>query len=204
MFNRWDEHMAEIPNTFAQGTFVFKCAGITDPMVTTIGMFPPPSDSANDIADALATAWTASGAPFQGLQFATGYTLEKVDVTRGTPTGPVIGTKSVGLAGGGGPAGVSANNAVICRKQTGRGGRKGRGRMYLPGGFLQETDVDLAGIITSSVVTSMNGKLATALSNMRTADLTPMLLHTLDTDAPDEITSMSVVPLVGTQRRRIR
>jgi hypothetical protein len=107
--------------------------------------------------------------------------------------------------GGAGGASVPANVAALIHKRTARGGRRGRGRMYLPW-WIQESDVDERGAISSTTIGFMNTALATWLADLA-ADGCPMVvLHDpgrTPAGAPDVVTSLTVDPIVGTQRRRL-
>lgn len=114
------------------------------------------------------------------------------------------------------------NVAYIVRKTTARAGRRGRGRMYLPG--VPEANVDQAGAVAGATITFINTELSGFLTAViDTQDL--LLFHdnasssttsvvgptrTVTTTqgaagpSPDVITGLSIDPRVGTQRRRLR
>lgn len=98
-----------------------------------------------------------------------------------------------------------ANVAVLCHKRTAVGGRRNRGRLFLPW-FVIETNVAEDGVIDGSTVSAIQ----TALNNWRTtlvtASLPPVVLHSVGLTtpgAPTPITSFQVDALVATQRRRL-
>ena len=111
-------------------------------------------------------------------------------------SGPVVGTSP--------NASASPNVAYLVRKNTGFGGRTGRGRMYFPGAG--EPNVDAGGNVLAAHVTAWNS----ALEAMRTAlvalGLVPTLLHGAGSPvtSPMPITSFSTDSKVATQRRRLR
>lgn len=101
----------------------------------------------------------------------------------------------------------SAQIALLVKKLTARGGRRGRGRMYFPW-MLSETGVDETGRLGAGVAASYQS----LMNNWRVAALidpgsTPLyLLHSAGASAagnPDEITALLVDPVTGTQRRRV-
>lgn len=100
----------------------------------------------------------------------------------------------------------SPNNcAVLVHKRTARGGRRGRGRLYLPWS-VQEAAVDENGVILSSNVTTMQGKCNTWLTDMGTRGVPMVVLHSEGLTAegpPNSVTSLVVDGIVGTQRRRL-
>ncbi len=108
------------------------------------------------------------------------------------------------LSGTASGATASPNVTYLIRKNTGFGGRTGRGRMYLPG--VVEGAVNEGGAITAAQVTSMTN----ALEAMRTAliaiGLVPTLLHgaASPVQVPMPITSFTPDTVAATQRRRMR
>jgi hypothetical protein len=105
-------------------------------------------------------------------------------------------------AAGGGATAAAASPAVsiLVRKHTASGGRKARGRLFMPG--IVETIVDPSGIITAANVTTFQTDWSNYLADMIAAGFTPCILHT-DT-APNDVNSMNVENVVATQRRRQR
>lgn len=108
---------------------------------------------------------------------------------------------------------IAPNNALLVRKLTSRGGRRGRGRMYIPW-ILGESNVDEVGRVDSGYAATRN----VALATLRTAHGTssppcPMvLLHATSADGvdppttpgpPDPITALVCDLIVGSQRRRL-
>lgn len=136
------------------------------------------------------------------------------------------------VAGGTVASGFPSNVAVIAEKITARAGRRGRGRMFIPG--IPDTDADNAGVLSSSAVTGWNTVMLGFLQNLlgqtgggtlEGADVIPLLFHGPTTTTtrttgpgsrtvtvtegaagplPDVITGFSVDNKVGTQRRRLR
>lgn len=97
------------------------------------------------------------------------------------------------------------NVALLIHKVTGRGGRAGRGRMFIPWGLAESEVVDV-GTLTSAAVTKVNTALAAFIDEMEGDDLPLLLFHNEGTaggDEPNQITSMRCDPRVGTQRRRM-
>jgi hypothetical protein len=97
------------------------------------------------------------------------------------------------------------NCAVLIHKSTARGGRRGRGRMYLPWTVL-EANVDEVGVLTSTVITSHNAAVSSWQAALSSGGNPLVLLHApgkTATPAPDPVTSMSCDRLIATQRRRL-
>lgn len=131
--------------------------------------------------------------------------------------GPV--TVLIGQDGGEGIAGSSPsgqqgaanltapppNVAVLLRKRTARGGRRGRGRMYLPW-WCQETDIDEAGRLTGAAISSRNTAANLFLNTLSGADTPMVILHSQGRTTPGQpnlVTTLTCDPVVATQRRRL-
>lgn len=122
-------------------------------------------------------------------------------VTEGTTTFQGIQTS----------AAVPSNVAVLVRKRTGVGGRRQRGRIYLPWSVI-EAGVDEVGVIQTAQLTALQTeaenfriRLATGVGG---ALNTPMvILHNSSgvtaPGSPTAVTALSVDSLIGTQRRRL-
>lgn len=103
------------------------------------------------------------------------------------------------------------NCALLIRKNTALGGRRNRGRCFLPG-LLNELNVSAVGLIDSGAVGEYSTAANSWLSNLGQA-LTPagacpmVLLHSEGESAvpePTVVTSLSVDNVISTQRRRLR
>lgn len=125
------------------------------------------------------------------------------------------------FAGAVGGTSLSPGSAVIVEKNTGMGGRRGTGRMYWPGVY--DAWVDDDGALGSGIAAQIDGFMATLFTDLDTRGVPMFLLHSpsytwelqngrprrvyaaLDTAGePTGVTSLSVDPIIGTQRRRLR
>lgn len=104
---------------------------------------------------------------------------------------------------GGGNANPAATPAVayLLHKATGFGGRRGRGRMYLPG--VTEANVDFGGEVTGGIVVDLTDAANEMLGLWNTADEDIVVLHG-DATAPYPVFSFSADGMVATQRHRQR
>jgi hypothetical protein len=105
---------------------------------------------------------------------------------------------------------VPQNTAYLIRKRTDAAGRRGRGRIYLPG--VREDQVDAVGVVTTAKVGSFN----TSFAAWRTALVTavgarhypPVILHRSEgagiEPAPTPVVTLVCDARVATQRRRLR
>lgn len=215
-----------VPEGYGRVIHSFSLSGDAQPFAVTYGLIEvdPPIDTPNDIAAAVHDAFGDLIVP--ELTNVITLTQTEVYLQRTGPNygpgeaAPLVGTAVLNRVGG--EAGQSAvqNTAYLVHKRTSFGGRRGRGRWYLPG--VAEGDVSPAGAVGSGRVTSMNAALAAWLLrwDLTGSDLDgyfPVILHSYDPDAdppaisdptllppPHIITSMNLDGLAATQRRRLR
>jgi len=103
---------------------------------------------------------------------------------------------------------MPANIAFLIRKNSGQPGRRGRGRMFLPG--VSEQDADQNGVVVGSKITELNANLATFYTAVTDADCDPCILHNTNivpppsNTAPTPFASFTVEPIIGLQTRRLK
>lgn len=115
-------------------------------------------------------------------------------------TGPVGEFTGVEVGGAGGTF-ASPNLAYLVEKNTALGGRRGRGRMFLPG--VTESGIGSAGGLDSTVASDFATNLGNWFDTFAGAGVSPVLLHS-DATSPTPITSFTIDPTVATQRNRLR
>lgn len=141
-----------------------------------------------------------------------------VPVDEDVTIGPTIarmgqdgGEALVGYASGTAPGGASradaiaANTAALIHKRTQRGGRRGRGRMYLPW-CISDANVSETGVLGTAQRDGLSTDANDFLGDLAAAGVPMYLLHSSGvstTGDPNLVTSMSCDPIVGTQRRRL-
>jgi len=194
---------ARIPPGYAEASVQFRLASDPEPMLVSLGLalaigVTPDVAVTNEIIDLM-------GDQFR-LFVCDDYTIGAGWVTFGQD-----GPDDIRVDGTQNPQNGSIvsdplpnNGALLVRKLTALGGRRHRGRMFVPG-------------IASGVV-SGNGNVATATVNVAQAAMNTMLtgltglasltgaalLHNSAPFNPTEISSFVVVPKIATQRRRLR
>ena len=102
------------------------------------------------------------------------------------------------------------NCAYLVRKKTGLGGRRGRGRFYVP--CPDETQVDRNGAIAGAWLTAIQTNLDDMMEAWGTTAglgfVTPVILHRSEGEgiepAPTVVTLLEVDGHIATQRRRLR
>lgn len=199
-----------IPPGFAEARFVQRAQGDPDPWICTIGVSTV--DAGGDyfgLATTLAYAWVNQMLPNQSNIV----TLESVDLIIGQDgEDPLIYSYASGATGAGSGNYLPQNTALLVQKRTDSGGRRNRGRMYVPL-ILGESAVDNVGVIQSSQVTALNASMETFLDILNTGGTgdfpaaPPYILHSDETGTPPPptlITSLQVSNVIATQRRRLR
>jgi hypothetical protein len=91
--------------------------------------------------------------------------------------------------------------SYLLTKRTSVGGRKGRGRMYVP--CVAEDLVASTGVLTAPAMTALQGEADQFLADLDTAGIQMILLHN-DSTVPYVVVSLEVSQRVATQRRRLR
>lgn len=194
-----------IPVGFAQAKYRMRLTGDNEEMIFTMGHDDggnPATNLANLLFDAIRDTFIPAGGIYSG------YTFVGVDVQVGTTSSgaapyingsstdaPVVGTAVGSL--------LPSNCAVLVEKRTAAAGRRGQGRMYVPG-IAAEPNVDGLGVLASAYVTGLTTALAAWLTRLGSDGLPPYLLHATAPATPDPITALAVDPVIGTQRRRMR
>jgi hypothetical protein len=177
--------------------------GLVRPAFVTFGVDPTATDPAIIAADVL-NAVTYSGSFMSVID--AGVTLTSVRVSYGTDgSADLVFVQPASTAGGKAGTALPANCAALIHKVTARGGRRGRGRMYIPWAF-DQADVTEAGTVNSTRRTALDNAMATLLSRLSTASTPMVLLHNpglTSMGAPDLVTSLRADNLIGTQRRRV-
>jgi hypothetical protein len=103
-----------------------------------------------------------------------------------------------------GTAMASPATCVLVAKQTAHRGRANKGRMFLPG-LLQDSQVENDGTIPSGQVTGLQTAFTAFLGQLSSNSVPMYILHKSDpTLAPSLVESLTVRPLIATQRRRLR
>lgn len=193
----------QIPVGYAQATLRWSVAGDSEIMVSTLGIYDgvgamTPTQYAN-AWDAAYMASTLS-AP---SAWAAGWSIMTSMVTTMLASGPVTLEIGGALAGTGAAGSPPQNCAVLVRKQTPLGGRRNRGRMYLPPGIVLETNVNQVGTIDAAVVSTLQGRVNSLETQLTANALVPVLLHS-DGGVPTIIDQFVIQPKIATQRTRLR
>jgi hypothetical protein len=192
-----------LPVGYGNATFVFQNAGAPKEYTTSVAYNPSDLDPTAHAA-AIHTAW-ASGTtrPFSASKVSNEYQLLRVDVVEMDDIGPLLGSQPIVVQGTFGSGSMPPNCCVLMNKNTASGGRKNRGRMYVPPVNILETQVTALGTIPSANQTAITTLFNVAIGDMIAAGLPPVLLHS-EPGAPTPITNIACTSVIATQRRRLR
>lgn len=199
-----------IPPGYLQAVYEMSLAGDPEQMVVTLGHEIDSAsganldDAANDLFTAFATTVFVSG-------MASGYRLDGVTVYGGNDGPSIVRTSTnTPVTGAGSAAVLPPNCAVLVRKRTDLAGRRGRGRLYMPGP--PESGVDQVGNLAGAEVTANQNRWSAFydyLTSLQGGRLyPPVVLHRSEgagvEPPPTPVTQFTVDPKIATQRRRLR
>lgn len=204
----------EIPPGYAHCAVELRMVGDPDPWYCTWGVEQPPGGTAATIANHCFRAWEAGPLALQEDDL----TLAQAVVKLGVVDSPPLMGYSTARNASGGAAGstnfLPQNCALLVDKLSDLGGRRGRGRMYVPG-ILGEGTVDSVGNIANPVVYELAFEtfFAALQSNMEgtanpgTVGLDMVILHHDQPTPgvpPTVVTNLHVQNVISTQRKRLR
>jgi len=175
----------------------------------TFGVNPPAEDPGATAAS-LVAAFSSAGSLFSVID--SQVTMIATRVSQGTDGGgDLVGASSQPVACTETMLSLPPNCAFLVHKTTARGGRRGRGRMYVPWA-IQGTECDEAGLISAPRVTKMTNAI-TAWSAAVNSLVGPLvLLHRESGEEvtkpsvpgpPNNVTGHRVDNRLATQRRRL-
>jgi hypothetical protein len=175
----------------------FDGPGLPFPAAVVFGFDPSGSPDPADLAEVIHGGWTGSILEEQNAAC----DLVGCTVKLGPNSTGASGTFSSTETGGNAESGCTPNVAILVTKNTGLGGRRGRGRMYIPG--VTEDGVGAVGQLAEATQEAFQDQCNAFLVLMTLAGLPVVLLHS-DATTPTAVTSLSVSNRVATQRRRLR
>lgn len=160
-----------------------------------------------------------TGAGSLGAQLDSNVTWAYVKVRLGTDGAEdLAGVHTMNVIGGKTNSTPPPNTALLVHKYTSRGGRRGRGRLFIPW-FVSSAEVAEGGTISSSEVTLKQTAVTNFLTALSAANVPMALLHRASEPwdpiketgvenptvpgPPNLVTSLVVDPLISTQRRRL-
>ena len=197
-----------IPVGYADCALHFTRTADLEEMLITFGVEitdpGPPGIIAEACANAYTTAWPTNSYP-SALKFVRA--TARIAVEGGEE---VVEEELVNVSGTLSTTMSPSNCAVLVQKKTNRGGRRGRGRFYVP--WVDGAKVDANGILGATEQTSYQAKWTSFLDTLEagstTVPLNMVLLHNDDgitaAGQPTRVTHLQLQPQIATQRRRLR
>jgi hypothetical protein len=193
-----------IPTGYLQANFRFTGVAAPNGAEVTLGFeiadFVSPTP--DGVANALADAWSPTMMEWVSSEL----TFSECYVKFGpNDTGP-SGTAQRAVPGVNAATAAPPNVSVLHHKTTNLGGRRGRGRFYLPG--IPEAFITGSGMLSGASFNLYQVAVDDFDAASRTTGLIPALLHADSplsaTPPPTEVNAYVVDPLVATQRDRLR
>jgi len=192
-----------IPEGFGIIKWRWSIVATGEEVISTYGYLNGGGTVQEDADQAFLDGVASGDGPLDIDKIAVQYNRVGVEATLMTSTGPVSAEHVSVVQGSAGGTPLTINTCILAKKITARGGRNGRGRFYLPGGFCPEANVDEIGQIQTSNHAALQGMMSAWLTEANSNSVPPYLLHS-DATAPDALTSIVVERIVATQRRRLR
>lgn len=190
-----------IPIGYAQVNLIFTGGSVPTGAQCTFGIdIGGAPDNPGDCGLLVAQAWSVAGFI---AHLSNDVDLTSVLVKFGpNATGPSaeIATSEESA---GGTAGVP-HTAFLVHKNTAQGGRAGRGRLFIP--TVPEDLVNGAGGLDTTLLAAIQSDCDVFLEELDTSFIPMVLLHGVGSplETPTPVTSLTVQPVVATQRRRLR
>lgn len=190
--------MAVIPDGNAQINWKFTGANVPHGAETTIGVdLGNPAYDPAAVAAIASTVWQDNWLDIQTEDTVLSSILVKFGPNDDGPFTEI----AVGVGGGEGEDAIPPNCALLLRKVTANGGRRNRGRMFIPG--LPEDILEDGGTVAATPLGVYNTRAQQMFDDLVAADLSPVVLHN-DAHFPTPITEITVASTIATQRRRLR
>jgi hypothetical protein len=194
-----------IPPGFAHCRVLFEADGKLNPVITTFGVrLTAGVTNPVTVATGVLTAWTAS---FPAADLDSNWAVTGCGVTLGSdggdgPSGEFLQRTAGSRAG----EAATINFCPLVRKNTSLGGRRNRGRMFLPAGYLLESEVSELGVLAAAAITRVQGNATDFLTAIEAGANTDamVILHEAAPSTPTLVDSLSVQTLGATQRKRMR
>jgi hypothetical protein len=202
-----------IPPNFAQVAIELRLVNDPEPMFVTFGVSAgTPVEGGGDFfgSTALVDIGTAFRTHF-GAKMSSQYSVTGCKARIGTSGEPLASEVPLSLACTATGGAVPQNTAVLVRKLSALGGRRNRGRFFVPGAI--ETTIEPHGVMATGNIASwqtaadaflaaVNG--AGGVGNMVILHSTEALPAPPGHPEPTDVTALKVLELCATQRRRLR
>lgn len=187
-----------IPTGYAQLSLAHTGDNFDGECINTFGIQNTVDMDAAGIGDAFKGALTATDLL---TWYSSSVLLTEVRVKLGPDSTGESAVTDIGLTGDVGGQSVSPQVAMLVRRNTALGGRRGRGRFYIPG--LPAATLDNSGTFDPANVEAIVEEWTALFAAMSFVGLNSVLLHDSPL-TPTPITTLVGQSRVATQRRRAR
>jgi len=197
-----------MPSGYGIFSMTFDPADSNYQATCTFGFKNIPNYTAQEATIELLEVWYEAGRPCHIGQMSDQYTNVQTYCLLQHPSSETSWIESVNTTGVLTIGCVPPSNTLVVRKRTPYAGKRGRGRFAWPPMNFAETVVDSGGNIAGGTVTGLQALFDDALADMVSRGLPMVILHTRSTvdeePTPTEVTALTVEPLLGIQRKRLR
>jgi hypothetical protein len=191
------------PAGYADISLKFVLDSFIRPSYVTFGVNPTDTDPDLVAGEVLATCFLAGSL---NSQLDSNVRITECVARLGTDGAEdLIGLATSTAVGGRTGGSVPPNVAVLVHKRTARGGRRGRGRFYLPW-YCSDNDTNEDGTLLAAAVTAMQNAVIKWNSDLVASGNPMVILHSpgrTTAGPPDPVTGIVVSNVVATQRRRL-
>lgn len=196
-----------VPIGECTATMIFGCAGIPKEITYGFGVRDLVAQTEAEMAEniwhaAVDTVGVTPG-PHDSSFIGSGWAFSGVQVARASADGPVIGQYLDTVSSGTSAAAMPVNCAVLLNKNTALGGRRNRGRAYIPPTYPAESEVSVAGLIGTITLGIWQASFDLMFTALADSGLQPVLHHS-DGSLGTPITGWTLGSTIATQRRRLR
>lgn len=175
----------------------------TRPSAFTFGVSSGEQTAAETHADVVASLQVASGIR---TKLANTAAFSRVRVSTGTDDDEdVVFDGAMNQPGSSIVETTPPNVALLVHKRTARGGRRGRGRLFMPW-FLNEAKVTSSGMVDPAEQVALQTPFNLWLADLASRGIPMVLLHQggdTPPGPPNLVTSLAIDPMISTQRRRL-
>lgn len=193
--------MAElvVPPGFAQATFVLSQEGDPEPMNNVVGVEWSPVGNVQDTVEGLYVAYQDNFLPEMCAD--THLLAVRVSIAQ-DGGGRLVFEYFFDADGDEAELPLPNNTAYLLQKRSEEGGRRGRGRMFVPG--VPASDVTGAGVLASTRIAALTTRAAQFLSDLEDLGTPMVLFHSVAPFDPTPVILLTPAQKVATQRTRMR
>lgn len=197
-----------LPSGYATWAATYRQSATGRAAVVTLGVLHTPIATAAGTRANINNAFFSTGGLLDPITLDTSWIIEGTYVLSNQGGVLTSDTVLVGLPGSDTHTSPPPNVSVLMNKRSALAGRQNRGKMSIPAGFIDETDIDEGGVIAGATQIALQAAALQSFNALVANNVPPYLLHSMPISGilplPTAVTSFFINPLVGTQRKRLR